>query len=113
MQLLTDEDQLMKTNGAPSPTTKQIRDAVEIIHHGVYDPEADAIAIAAAHATLGRALRHSEPPVRTWLTTYLDHDTTAHGPDAFRAAVNALARHFKLPPARQIPPIGVQGSLFD
>lgn len=103
----------MMTDAASTPTTKEIRAAVAVIHHGVYDPDADAIAIAQAHATLGRALRNSEPPVKTWLSAYLDHDTTANGPDAFRAAVNALARHFKLPPARRMPPIGEQGSLFD
>lgn len=101
------------TDAASTPTTKQIRAAVAVIHQGVHDPDADAVTIAQAHATLARALRHTEPPVNTWLSAYLDHDTTAHGPDAFRAAVNALARHFKLPPARRIAPIGEQGSLFD
>ncbi len=101
------------SHAVPAPTTQQIRAAVALIHDGVHDPDADPVEVAIAHAVLARARHTTRPPVQTWLTAYLDHNTTAHGARAFRDAVNALARHFKLPPARRLPPPGEQGTLFD
>ena len=101
------------SRAVPAPTTQEIRDAVTTIHAGVHDPDADPIAIAAAHTLLARARDTSHPPVQVWLDTYLDDGTTAHGPDVFRDAVLDLARHFKLPPVgRRLSP-GEQGTLFD
>ena len=101
------------SRAAPAPTTQEIRDAVATIHVGVHDPDADPIAVAAAHTLLARARDTSDPPVRGWLDTYFDEATNAHGPVVFRDEVLALARHFKLPPVRHIPPPGEQGTLFD
>jgi len=101
------------SRAVPAPTTQEIRAAVATIHAGVHDPDADPIAIAAAHTLLARARDTSRPPVRGWLDTYLDEATTAHGPVVFREAVRALARHFKLPPVRRCPPPGEQGTLFE
>lgn len=93
------------------PDTTQIRTAVAVIHNGVYDADACPIKIAAAHALLARARNTCASPVSGWLNTYLDADTTAHGPLAFRAAVNDLAQHFKLPPITNAPNVGEQGQL--
>jgi hypothetical protein len=103
----------LMSRAVPAPTTQEIRDAVTTIHAGVHDPDADPIAIAAAHTLLARARDTSHPPVQVWLDTYLDDGTTAHGPDVFRDAVLDLAQHFKLPPVgRRLSP-GEQGTLFD
>ena len=101
------------TNQPSTPTTNEIRDAVTTIHHGVHDPEANPIDIATAHATLARARTTADPTVKTWLDTYLDDETTAHGHIAFRNAVNDLAQHFKLPPITNTPRPGEQGTLFN
>ena len=101
------------SRAVPAPTTQEIRDAVATIHTGVHDPDADPIAIAAAHTLLARARDTSRPPVRGWLDAYLDEATTAHGAAVFRDAVLALSQHFKLPPVRRCPPAGEQGTLFD
>lgn len=103
----------MMSRAVPAPTTQEIRDAVATIHAGVHDPDADPIAIAAAHTLLARARDTSHPLVQGWLSTYLADATTAHGPDVFRDAVRALAGHFKLPPVRRCPSPGEQGTLFD
>ena len=97
----------------PAATTQEIRDAIATIHAGVHHPDADPIAIAAAHTLLARARDTSHPLVQGWLDTYLADATTAHGPDVFREAVRALAQHFKLPPVKRFPPPGEQGTLFD
>jgi len=104
------------TPAKPAPTIQQIRDAVSVIHEGVHNPNACPIEIAAAHTTLARGRTSAPSPVDEWLRTYLADETTAHGPDTFRDAVNELAQHFKLPPASQGPPpdsTGEQQTLFD
>lgn len=103
----------MMSRAIPAPTTQEIREAVATIHIGVHDPDADPIAIAAAHTLLARARDTSRLPVQGWLDIYLDDATTAHGPEVFRDEVRALARHFKLPPVRRCAPPGEQGTLFD
>lgn len=95
------------------PTTKEIRRAVATIHHAVYDPDACPDSINAAHQMLVRASTTTTAPVSDWINAYLDKSTTAHGHRGVRDAVNRLAQHFKLPPERNAPPIGQQGTLFD
>lgn len=97
------------------PTTPEIRAAVALIHEAVRDPEAghSPIDIAAAHTALVRASRSTEPPVKHWLTAYIDHGAWHSGPEHLTAAIDQLARNFKLPrPIRTGPPDGDQGTLF-
>ena len=75
----------LMSRAVPAPTTQEIRDAVTTIHAGVHDPDADPIAIAAAHTLLARARDTSHPPVQVWLDTYLDDGTTAPPPATRRA----------------------------
>lgn len=96
-----------------APTTAEIREAVATIHHAVYDPNACPDSINAAHQMLVRASTTTTAPVRDWITAYLDKSTTANGHHGVRDAVNRLAQHFKLPPERNAPSIGQQGTLFD
>ena len=96
-----------------APTTKEIRRAVATIHHAVYDPDASSDSINAAHQTLVLASTTATAPVSDWITAYLDKSTTANGHRGVRDAVNRLAQHFKLPPERNAPSIGQQGTLFD
>ena len=97
------------------PTTPEIRAAVALIHQAVRDPDAghDPIDIAAAHTTLARASRCSQPPVDRWLADYLDPDAWHSGPEHLANAIDELALNFKLPrPVRTGPPDGSQGTLF-
>jgi hypothetical protein len=105
----------MATSTEPdeAPTTKQIRHAVATIHHAVYDPDVCADTITAAHHTLVKASTTTTAPVNEWIVAYLDKSTTANGHRGVRDAVNQLAQHFKLPPERNTPPPGQQGTLFD
>ena len=96
-----------------APTTKEIRHAVATIHHGVYDPDACPHTINAAHDTLIQASTTTTAPVSDWIVAYLDKSTTSNGHHGFREAVNQLARNFKLPPERNTPAAGQQGTLFD
>ena len=97
------------------PTTPEIRAAVALIHQAVRDPYTahDPTDIAAAHTTLAKATRYSQPPVDQWLADYLDHDACHSGPEHLANAIDELALNFKLPrPTRTGPPDDNQGTLF-
>jgi hypothetical protein len=104
---------MTSANQPAAPTTTEIRRAVAAVHHAVYDPDACPVTITAAHDTLVRASTTATAPVNDWIIAYLDKSTTSNGHRGVRDAVNRLAQNFKLPPERNAPPVGQQGTLFD